>query len=126
MIISINKKSTLGAPPNVDSYMLSKSYFKIRNKKIQPEFSKKANPIFCTFDGLVAAYINRIGFCYLFRSKDYLNYDLNFSKGKEIWVLYFYEAYRELSINLAYELLRHGAIKVLVDWFPLEEVSYDK
>jgi hypothetical protein len=125
MTISINKKSALGIAPNADPYMLSKSYFKIRNKKIQPEFPKKANPLFCTFDGLVAAYINRVGFCYLLRSRDYLTYDLNFSKGKDIWIFYFYEAYRELSINFGYELLRHGAMKVLVDWFPLTGVSHD-
>jgi len=125
-MISTNSQSALGAAQNADFYMSNRAYFKSRNKKIQLKFPKNASPLFCTFDYPVAAYINRVGFCYFIRSNDYLIYDLTFSNAKEVWVLYFREYYRQLSINLSYELLRHGAIKVQVIRFPLEEYSHDE
>lgn len=126
MNMFINKKSALGTAPNADSIHQNKLYFKARSKKIQLKYPKNASPLFCTFDQPIATRINKAGFCYLLRSSNYLTYDLTFSKGKEIWVLYFREYFRQLSINLSYELLRHGAIKVLIDWFPLEEHSHDE
>lgn len=121
----LNDKSAPGAHLNADlSKLNNKSYFKPFNKKIKPCFPPKASPLFCTFDKKIADYVNKVGFCYFICYKDYYLYDLNFSCGKEVWIFYLTQPQRELSHKLGFALLRHGAIRVQIDFFPLEGIHY--
>ncbi len=121
-----NKKSAFGANLNADLINSNKSYFKPLNRKIKPVFPEKADPLFCSFDSRIAGHINRVGFCYFIYKNDYYSYDLNFSAGKEIWIFYISQSHRELSIKFGYALLRNGASKVQIIFFPLEDVNHDR
>lgn len=97
------------------------------SRKIAHEIPPKADPLFCTFDKAIADHISNVGgFCIFLCSKVISNYDLNFFRDKEVWIYHLSVNLRHaLSHRFAYALLRHGARKVQVDWFPLEGVTHD-
>lgn len=121
-----NKKSAPGANRNADLINSNNSYSKPLNRKIKPAFPENAGPLLCSFDNRIAEYINKVGFCYFIFKNDYYSYDLSFSIRKEVWIFYITQPHRELSIKLGYALLRHGASKIQIVFFPLEGANHVK
>jgi hypothetical protein len=120
-----NKKSAHGANLYADFISSNNQYSKTNRKKIKLSFPVKANPLFCSFEHTIASHINKIGFCFFLQHRNYYLYDLSFCNQKEIWIFYLTLSQRELSRQMGFALLRHGAMKVLVDFFPLEGTNHD-
>jgi hypothetical protein len=103
---------------------LSNSPSQWKKRNIRPLFPKKADPLFCSFDKAIAKRINRAGFCFYLPSHNINDYDLAFCRNKEVWVCCLNPESDENARMFAYSLLRHGATKVQVQYFPLEGITY--
>jgi hypothetical protein len=94
-------------------------------KRVALSFPNKIDPLFCTFYKPIADYINKVGFCIFLHSKDINVYDLHFGRNKEVWIFHPDDNPTYLEIRLARAFLRHKAIKVQIQCFPVEKKYYD-
>lgn len=103
-----------------DNYKKFKSFSLPISKNKFLEVSKRMNPIFCTFSKPISDYINRVGICILLHSSNIDAYDFKIFENKEIWIFHLSDHPSSLDIRFGYALLRHGALKVQIQCFPLE------